>query len=169
MAAYLNNQQQVQHPMNPPHEIIPLQRMTTREELDERQRIRDIFDKYDRDHTGNLSIQELKRMINSRRCPDLPKGFAKKLMKAADQNNDGYLDFEEFYQMTREHHYLFKDMCVRYCRLVVPSRNPVAADEPDGEYERSMTFWPPPLTMIVFSIVEIIFFVIDIIETNKCV
>lgn len=42
MAAYLNNQQQVQLP---PHEIIPLQRMTTREELDERQRIRDIFDK----------------------------------------------------------------------------------------------------------------------------
>lgn len=165
--AYLNNQQQVQHPMNPPHEIIPLQRMTTREEIDERQRIRDIFDKYDRDHTGHLSILELKRMINSRRCPDLPKGFAKKLMKTADQNNDGFLDFEEFYQMSREHNYLFRDMCVRYCKMIVPSRNPVVADEPDGEYERSMTFWPPPLTMIVFSIVEIIFFVIDIIETNN--
>lgn len=45
MAAYLNNQQQMQRPMDSPHEIIPLQRMTTREEATERQRIRDIFDK----------------------------------------------------------------------------------------------------------------------------
>lgn len=167
MAAYLNNQQQMQRPMDPPHEIIPLQRMTTREEATERQRIRDIFDRYDRDRTGLLSIQELKRMINTRRCPDLPKGFVKNLMKNADQNNDGHLDFEEFYQMSREHHYLFRDMCVRYCKLVVPNRNPATADETDGEYERSMSLWPPPLTMIVFSIVEIIFFVIDIIETNN--
>nr|XP_029733954.1 rhomboid-related protein 2-like isoform X2 [Aedes albopictus] len=167
MAAYLNNQQQMQHPTDPHHEIIPLQRMTTREEATERQRIRDIFDKYDRNRTGLLSIQELKRMINNRRCPDLPKGFVKNLLKTADTNNDGHLDFEEFYQMSREHHYLFRDMCVRYCKLVVPSRNPATVDETDGEYERSMSLWPPPLTMIVFSIVEIIFFVIDIIETNN--
>ncbi|XP_029733981.1 rhomboid-related protein 2 isoform X2 [Aedes albopictus] len=167
MAAYLNNQQQMQHPTDPHHEIIPLQRMTTREEATERQRIRDIFDKYDRNRTGLLSIQELKRMINNRRCPDLPKGFVKNLLKTADTNNDGHLDFEEFYQMSREHHYLFRDMCVRYCKLVIPSRNPATVDETDGEYERSMSLWPPPLTMIVFSIVEIIFFVIDIIETNN--
>ncbi|XP_055599116.1 protein rhomboid-like isoform X2 [Uranotaenia lowii] len=165
--AYMNNHQQMQTPMGGPHEAIPLQRMTTREEATERQRIRDIFDKYDRNGTGLLSIQELRRMINSRRCPDLPRGFVNKLMKTADQNNDGHLDFEEFYQMSREHEYLFKNMCVRYCKLVVPSRNPAAVDEPDGEYERSMTFCPPPLTMVVFSIVEIIFFVIDIIETNN--
>ncbi|XP_055529532.1 protein rhomboid isoform X2 [Wyeomyia smithii] len=167
MASYLNNQQQVQIPMGGQHEIIPLQRMTTREEATERQRIRDIFDRYDKAGTGLLSIQELKRMINHRRCPDLPKGFVKKLLKQADQNNDGHLDFEEFYQMSREHHYLFRDMCVRYCRLVVPSRNPATDDETDGEYERSMTFCPPPLTMLIFSIVEIIFFAIDIVKTNN--
>ncbi|XP_055628146.1 rhomboid-related protein 2 isoform X2 [Toxorhynchites rutilus septentrionalis] len=174
----------MQRPMDPAHEIIPLQRLTTREEATERQKIRDIFDKYDRDRTGLLSIQELKRMINARRCPDLPKGFVRQMLKAADHNNDGHLDFEEFYQMSREHNYLFRDMCVRYCKLVVPNRNPAVADEPgsafqrqisvgtviserDGEYERSMSFWPPPLTMIVFSIVEIIFFVVDIVETNN--
>ncbi|XP_062565789.1 rhomboid-related protein 2 isoform X2 [Armigeres subalbatus] len=167
MAAYLNNQQQMPGPTDPVHEIIPLQRMTTREEATERQRIRDIFDKYDRSKTGLLSIQELKRMINSRRCPDLPKGFVKNLMKNADQNNDGHLDFDEFYQLSREHHYLFRDMCVRYCKLVCPSRNPATVDETDGEYERSMSLWPPPLTMIVFSLVEIIFFVVDIIKTNN--
>lgn len=45
MAAYLNNQQQMQRPTNGPHEIIPLQRLTSHEEVSERQRIRDIFDK----------------------------------------------------------------------------------------------------------------------------
>lgn len=34
----------------------------------------------------------------------------------------------------------------------------------DGQYENSMTFCPPPLTMIVFSIIEIITFIIDIIH-----
>lgn len=33
----------------------------------------------------------------------------------------------------------------------------------DGAYERSMTVCPPPLTMITFSIIEIIMFLIDII------
>lgn len=33
----------------------------------------------------------------------------------------------------------------------------------DGAYERSMTVCPPPLTMITFSIVEIIMFLVDII------
>lgn len=34
---------------------------------------------------------------------------------------------------------------------------------PDGAYERSMSLCPPPLTMIIFSILEIIAFLIDII------
>lgn len=33
----------------------------------------------------------------------------------------------------------------------------------DGAYERSMSFCPPPLTMIIFSILEIIAFLVDII------
>lgn len=33
----------------------------------------------------------------------------------------------------------------------------------DGEYEHSMSICPPPLTMIIFSIVEIIMFFVDII------
>lgn len=45
MAAYLNNQQQIQIPMDANRETIPLQRLNTREEATERQRIRDIFDK----------------------------------------------------------------------------------------------------------------------------
>lgn len=33
----------------------------------------------------------------------------------------------------------------------------------DGAYERSMKFCPPPLTMIIFSIIEIVMFLVDII------
>lgn len=45
MAAYLNNQQQMQSPTDASRETIPLQRLNTREEATERQRIRDIFDR----------------------------------------------------------------------------------------------------------------------------
>lgn len=34
---------------------------------------------------------------------------------------------------------------------------------PDGAYERSMRVCPPPLTMIIFSMVEVMMFLVDII------
>ncbi|XP_055612379.1 rhomboid-related protein 2-like [Uranotaenia lowii] len=142
-------------------EIIPLR--YTREEQLERKRIQEIFNRYDRDGNGHICINELKTMIKSGVSDDLPKGFVKRLMKTSDINNDGQLDFEEFFQMSHEHQYLFKNLCVRYCRLVVPGRSP---DEPDAEYERSMSFWPPPLTMLVFSVVQVISFIVDIIYTD---
>lgn len=33
----------------------------------------------------------------------------------------------------------------------------------DGAYENQMKFFPPPLTMVIFSIIEVVFFVVDII------
>lgn len=36
----------------------------------------------------------------------------------------------------------------------------------DGAYESQMRFFPPPLTMVIFSIIEVIFFVVDILHTE---
>ena len=36
----------------------------------------------------------------------------------------------------------------------------------DGAYENQMRFFPPPLTMVIFSIIEVAFFVTDIIKTE---
>uniref|UniRef100_A0AAG5DG55 EF-hand domain-containing protein n=1 Tax=Anopheles atroparvus TaxID=41427 RepID=A0AAG5DG55_ANOAO len=148
---------------------IPLQRLNTREENQKRAELREVFDKYDTNRNGYLSVGELKRLIREKKCPDIKKSLVKKLMTISDANNDNQLDFEEFYKLSTEHQFLLREMCVKYCQRVVPPRNAVSAtgDETDGEYEQNMKFWPPPLMMIVFSILEIVFFVVDIIKTQN--
>ncbi|XP_049541255.1 protein rhomboid [Anopheles darlingi] len=146
---------------------IPLQRLNTVEENLRRQELRIVFEKYDSDGNGFLSRSELRRLIKDKKCPDIPKEVVHEVLKNSDGNNDGHLDFEEFYKLSTEHPYIFRDLCIRYCRVVVPRRTPNIGDETDGEYESSMKIWPPPLTMIIFSIMEIIFFVVDIIKTDN--
>ncbi|XP_050074974.1 protein rhomboid [Anopheles maculipalpis] len=149
-------------------QAIPLQRLTTREENQRRQQLRHVFEKYDTDSDGYLNIVEMKRLISERKCPDMPKDLAIHLLKASDTNNDGRLDFNEFYKLSTEHPYFLCEMYIKYCKVVVPKRNVVEeGDVLDGEYEQSMKLWPPPLVMIIFSILEIIFFVIDIVKTQE--
>lgn len=66
---------------------------------------------------------------NPGQCQDLPKGIAKEILKFADSDNDGQLDFEEFYKLSLEHRWLVRDWCVKYCRYVVPRRDGAVADE----------------------------------------
>ena len=53
----------------------------------------------------------------------MPKGVAPRLLKMSDRDNDGFLDFEEFYQLSIEKPFLFKDVAMKYCKYVVPSRD----------------------------------------------
>jgi rhomboid-related protein 1/2/3 len=68
-------------------------------------------------------------MIKENQCEDFPKGLATAILKNSDTNNDGRLDFEEFYKMSQYHTWLFKDLCVKYCRYVVPLRSGAIGDE----------------------------------------
>ncbi|KAG5671993.1 hypothetical protein PVAND_002157 [Polypedilum vanderplanki] len=156
-----DDRQHLQYPGN----RVPLDRMTSREERADRIKIRRIFDKYDSNRDGYLSKKELKQLIkaNPGQCQDLPKGIAKEILKNADSDNDGQLDFEEFYKLSLEHRWIMREWCVKYCRAVVPRRDGAIADETDGAYESQMKFFPPPLTMVIFSIIEVIFFIVDIV------
>lgn len=46
-----------------------------------------------------------------------------------DEDGDGRLDFEEFFRLSQTHSWLVRDLCVKYCRYVVPRRNGSVADE----------------------------------------
>ncbi|EDX17655.1 GD17034 [Drosophila simulans] len=59
---------------------------------------------------------------------------------------------------------ILSHMLTRYCRYVVPPPKPLEGDEPDGAYEKQMSICPPPLTMVLFSIIEIIMFLVDVIH-----
>lgn len=177
-----------QHETIPLHRMGSSISQQERAEAAERLRMRRIFNMFDRDRDGYLGICEMKQLIRRHQCDAIPKGVARQILEVADDDGDGRLDFEEFYAMSQEHNWLFKGFMVKYCRMIVPSPHReevdetdslrsrglqsraftrgvsvVSSDYVDGQYERSMKFCPPPLTMIIFSIVEIIMFLVDII------
>lgn len=53
-------------------------------------------------------------------CRNVPENLANNILGLSDKNADGMLDFEEFYQLSRRHRWLFKKMVHKYCQLVVP-------------------------------------------------
>lgn len=145
-------------------EEMPLNRDTGGEQAEDRRRMRLIFDKYDSDGDGLISTPELKALIASAGCRDMPAHMAEQIMQRSDEDHDGCLDFEEFYAMSLRNRWIMRRLVARYCRYVVPSPKRQPVDEVDGEYERQMSLCPPPLTMIIFSIIEIIAFLVDVIH-----
>ncbi|XP_030382119.1 protein rhomboid [Scaptodrosophila lebanonensis] len=144
-------------------EEIPLNRSTSQPEPEDRRRMRDIFNHHDADRDGRINTHELKQLISNGYCQDIPAYIADQILKRADDDNSGALDFEEFYQMSLRQQLMFRNLLALYCRAVVPPPTP-RGDEPDGAYERQMSVCPPPLTMVIFSIIEIIMFLVDVIH-----
>lgn len=158
-------------------EEIPLQEITRTQlarhssvqvEHQKRAKARELFEQYDVSNDGFLSVKEMKRLIKDHGCDNLPKCAAKKILTIGDTNGDGKLSFEEFYILCTQSEWVAKSYAIKYCKLIVPRRAMAQdADEIDGAYENSMTFCPPPLTMVIFSLIEIIFFVIDVISLEE--
>ncbi|XP_055388945.1 protein rhomboid [Condylostylus longicornis] len=150
-----------------PQEEIPLQRLTSEEqraaETAERQKVYELFKKYDTNNDDRLNLKELKVMIKGGLCRQMSRGLSHHLIHMNDRNGDRHLDFEEFYELTQNNKWLISSVMNEYCRLLVPLPNREIGDQIDGAYERQMTFCPPPLTMVIFSLIEVIFFLIDVI------
>ncbi|BFG01903.1 protein rhomboid [Drosophila madeirensis] len=144
-------------------EEIPLNQAISQEPED-RRKMREVFDKHDSDRDGLISTHELKGLISDGYCRDIPAYIAEQILRRSDTDNDGHLDFEEFYTMSLHHKWMVRNLLARYCRMVVPPPKPLEGDEPDGAYEKQMSICPPPLTMVIFSIIEIIMFLVDIIH-----
>lgn len=127
-------------------------------------RIRQIFEHYDTDNDGLVSIHELKGLIEAGVCRDIPYHIAKQILTLSDTDFNGQLNFEEFYHMSQRHKWLVRNILARYCRLIVPPPKSLEGDQLDGAYEKQMSICPPPLTMVVFSLIEIVMFLIDVIH-----
>jgi rhomboid-related protein 1/2/3 len=83
-----------------------------------------------------LEKRELKKLLkdNPNQCTDLPKGLAKAILSTHDDDGDGRLDFEEFFALSQQHSWLVRDLCIKYCRYVVPRRAGGAISDETGEY-----------------------------------
>ncbi|XP_029169925.1 protein rhomboid isoform X3 [Nylanderia fulva] len=134
-----------------------------------------IFEKYDLDGDGKISLQELKAMIcGTEFCNDIPTGVVDKIMHKADLDDSGYLEYPEFIAMIhrKDMQNLFGHLVQRYVHCVIPQRptrtmrqtSVGSSDYPDGLYEDEYSCRPPAIAMIIISIIEIILFIYDVIK-----
>ncbi|PSN43466.1 hypothetical protein C0J52_03213 [Blattella germanica] len=101
-----------------------------------------IFEKYDLDSDGRISLTELKNMINSESYPDdIPKHVVRQILKKADEDASGYIEFPEFLKMTEKEEIrsLFHNSLNRYIKATVVQRRRYRTDDEfdgAGDYEK---------------------------------
>ncbi|XP_006609467.1 rhomboid-related protein 2 isoform X1 [Apis laboriosa] len=130
-----------------------------------------IFEKYDLDGDGKITYQELRAMIRSSSYSnDIPTRVVHMIMRKADLDDSGYLDFPEFIAMIhrKDMQGVFGHLVQRYVQSMVPQRPTTfqiarSSDITDGQYEEEYSCKPPALAMIIISILEIILFLYDVI------
>ncbi|XP_049840019.1 uncharacterized protein LOC126284839 isoform X3 [Schistocerca gregaria] len=121
---------------------------------------RRIFNKYDLNNDGRISLIELKNIIRSASYErDIPDVAVREILRKADQDQNGYLEWDEFVQLVhmKEYRSLFAAVLGKYIRAtVVPRHRLYEVDVVDGtgEYEEQYSCWPPAVAMIFISIIE---------------
>ncbi|XP_012054237.1 PREDICTED: rhomboid-related protein 3 [Atta cephalotes] len=84
-----------------------------------------IFEKYDLDGDGKISLQELKAMIRGPDfSKDIPAGVVRTIMHKADLDESGYLEYPEFIAMIhrKDMQGIFGHIVQRYVQCVIPQR-----------------------------------------------
>ncbi|PNF37657.1 hypothetical protein B7P43_G11934 [Cryptotermes secundus] len=155
---------------------IPLQRISTRRSRQSTD-LRDLFERYDVNGNGHISLCELRNLITSEGySQDLPEVAVQRILRRADIDQNGYLDYTEFKEMVQspEWRITLQNAVDQYVKFLVPAR-PVSidvtdtGDETSGRlvyYESHYRCWPPPLGMFIISIIEIATFVTDVINAD---
>ncbi|RZF32801.1 hypothetical protein LSTR_LSTR011447 [Laodelphax striatellus] len=140
-----------------------------------------VFKKYDTDGDGKLNLGELKASITSSGFShDIPDHVVAKLIKLSDKNRDGHIDFAEFIHLleTDEGRAHFNHLLSQYIHYTVPVRGGAGAhrrgkvrrpDTPDGEYEDEYSCFPPPLCMVLVSVIEIAVFAYDVYQAGDSI
>lgn len=128
---------------------------------EKKQMVQDLFDSIDTDDDKFITKSELKKYIKAQSPNLITPGISKRILKMEDGDKNDRLDFNEFNKLTNreELNWLFS-----YARLVEPPRrkNPDNdMNEHYGSYEDMMKCWPLPIMVILFTILEIVAFIVD--------
>ncbi|TGZ51470.1 rhomboid-related protein 3-like isoform X1 [Temnothorax curvispinosus] len=84
-----------------------------------------IFEKYDLDGDGKISLQELRAMIRGPEfSKDIPAGVVRTIMHKADLDESGYLEYPEFIAMIhrKDMQGIFGHIVQRYLHCMIPQR-----------------------------------------------
>ena len=71
-------------------------------------------------------------MIRAHKSQSLSRGLSERIMKMADTDKNGYLDFEEFYKLAQTNRF-FMNIATNYCRFIVPRRDGKQATDEIGK------------------------------------
>ncbi|XP_065349629.1 rhomboid-related protein 2 [Cloeon dipterum] len=128
-----------------------------------------VFNKYDLDADGYLSLAEMKEMLLAADyAADLPQDAVRQIVALADENNDGRLNFKEFMKLVHSEAIprgVLSRLLHGYVHnLIVPRVLP--HDVPDGEYEEAYSCCPPPIAMLVVALIVMTIFLIDVTSTK---
>lgn len=121
---------------------------------------KELFDEYDKDHDGLIPLQDLSYILTERaHAYDLPRDKHDEILMRADRNKDGHLDYSEFVRIMsspKPRLNFFQKAIKMGVDGVVPltSRTKTSLN-----YAQHYNCLPPPLFMIVVSIVEVIIFI----------
>lgn len=115
-----------------------------------------IFDKFDTNHDGKISYKELRKNLK-KIDHDIPSNTVRKILKKGDTDENGYLDLNEFLAIAKENKEirgLFSQSVEKWVTTVcvIPRRG---KDMTDAEYEEQYSCCPPPLFMILISLLEV--------------
>lgn len=71
----------------------------------------------------------MKNLIRQHQCEEIPKEVARQILLMHDEDMNGRLDFEEFYHLSQQHGWIFRNILVKYCKMIVPSPHRPEQDE----------------------------------------
>lgn len=123
----------------------------------------EIFKKLDRNGDGRVSFKELKQRLKEYDV-DIPSSTVRAILKKADKNEDGYLDYSEFLAIVKNNHEirgLLSESVDRWIHTVcvVPKKRiehfGLDVTDSDIQYEEHYSCFPPPLFMITITILEV--------------
>uniref|UniRef100_A0A1B6LK46 EF-hand domain-containing protein n=2 Tax=Graphocephala atropunctata TaxID=36148 RepID=A0A1B6LK46_9HEMI len=138
-------------------------------ELTEEDHWLNVFNRYDVDGDRRIALSEFKAMLRSSRFNhDIPDRVVTQILKNADADKNGFLEFSEFIKLVKsdEGRHLFSHYMNSYVRKVIPRRTWTRQDIIDGEYEDQYTCNPPAVGMLIISIIEMGFFLYDVAVTH---
>ncbi|GAB6033720.1 hypothetical protein CHUAL_013833 [Chamberlinius hualienensis] len=125
---------------------------------------RELFDQLDDNRDGQIELKELRsKLAQSSGANQLQEADLQKLYRYADINNDKQLDYPEFARMMNSPQVpdRYKNRIInsgmRYVKWLVPQ--PVGAEvtttDAKGDYMNEYNCHPPPIFIILISIVEL--------------
>ena len=133
---------------------------------------RPVFDQFDTNLDGRISLDELKRHLhegNSHLGEELPREVVEEILERADWDKNRVLTYDEFLHMIHArdlgaNHPNFRQL-IQYAAIAVVPKNQRSTTV--RQYLDEFSCMPPPIFLILISLIEVVVFVYYAVEMGE--